>query len=239
MSILSGVEFKKKYGDTFFKLINKNRKHNNHQYVDGLNEDNIPFNPSGECVPGGLYFTIEEYLPDFINFGYYVVRVFVLDDSQVYIEPEGKKFKANKIIVDLKNKKDKSELLYKIIKNCLEKITFVSDDNIIFKYILLDSKDKPKLLDQIIEKLRNFKVNNRLDEFILEYLLLVLKEKIPDDVYLSIIINNPNYELKFIPDENITYEMCLYAVLKNNDILEYIPNIHIEKIIKNIGINLY
>jgi len=40
----------------FYKITNEKEYHYNFQYKDGLNEDTIKFNPSGECNIGGLYF---------------------------------------------------------------------------------------------------------------------------------------------------------------------------------------
>jgi len=104
MSILSGIEFKKIYGSEFVKIINSEHKHNNYPYKHGLNEDVIPFNPSGTCLPGGLYFTTDQFIKKFMLFGDYVAKVEIPDNAQVYLEPDGNKFKADKIILNLKDK---------------------------------------------------------------------------------------------------------------------------------------
>ena len=39
------------------KLTNETECHNGFQFKTGLNEDTIPFDPTGECKKGGIYFT--------------------------------------------------------------------------------------------------------------------------------------------------------------------------------------
>ena len=79
-----------------------------HKYKEGLNIDSIPFNPSGQCSPGGLYFFIYEYLqknPEFIKYSpCYITHKRVITippEANVYVE-EGAKCKADKIILERK-----------------------------------------------------------------------------------------------------------------------------------------
>ncbi len=71
--------------------------HNGFQYKEGLNVDTVPFNPSGDCEPGGLYYTNEEHIFTFLEFGSLIADVIVPEDAKVY--KNGNKYKADKIIL--------------------------------------------------------------------------------------------------------------------------------------------
>ena len=58
MAVLSGINFKAKYGAQFYKVLAKDLKHFDLTYKLGSNKDHNIFNPSGRCQKGGLYFTI-------------------------------------------------------------------------------------------------------------------------------------------------------------------------------------
>jgi hypothetical protein len=89
----------------YYKIINKELKHYNMEYKEGLNVCNEEFNPSGTCIDGGMYFAREDILA-FINYGCYLFEVELLEDSRVYEDPCFfiKKWKTDKFI--LKNKRE-------------------------------------------------------------------------------------------------------------------------------------
>jgi hypothetical protein len=90
----------------YYKIINEKHNHNGLQYKEGLNVDNVPFNPSGECNPGGMYFFKLKNLADFLHFGTYIYEVTLPEDAQIYHEK--RKSKADKIIIS--NKRDLREV---------------------------------------------------------------------------------------------------------------------------------
>ena len=82
MSVLTGKQFNKKYSNTeFYKIINKELKHQNFEFNHGLNIDNNKFNPTGICSPGGLYFSEKDKIYLYFNYGIYIVKVTVPDDA--------------------------------------------------------------------------------------------------------------------------------------------------------------
>ena len=89
----------------FYKILNKLEKHHKLQFKTGLNIDPIPFNPSGSCEPGGLYFSREDILA-FIDYGLWVREVRLPQDAQIYEDPSPspKKWKADKVILGRKFK---------------------------------------------------------------------------------------------------------------------------------------
>lgn len=96
---LSGAEFTAKYGSVFFKWINKSRCHHGFTYALGLNVDTVPFDPSGECRAGGLYFTNMVGLCEYEHCGYLLAKIIVPVDAQV-VWIDCKTFKADKIIIE-------------------------------------------------------------------------------------------------------------------------------------------
>ena len=106
MTTLSGTEFNEKYPNTeFYKVLTNGCKHYGFTYQHGLNVDHIPFNPSGECSAGGLYFTELDKLGCWIhapNSGSYIAKVSIPSNAYVYVEQN--KFKADQFVLDLDNK---------------------------------------------------------------------------------------------------------------------------------------
>jgi hypothetical protein len=102
MCVLSGVQFNKlSRNRKFIKLTSKSEIHNGLQFNDGLIQDILPFDPSNQCSPGGIYFcdllNIKKWLQYGNNTMHYVRSVVIPDDAKIYIETG--KFKANKIIL--------------------------------------------------------------------------------------------------------------------------------------------
>src|SRR5665647_3665118 len=119
MSLLTGKEFNAKYtGKTLVKLTSESECHNGFQFKDGLNVDTVPFNPTSECKPGGIYFC------ELSKFFYWTIynekqmiwyrKVTIPDDAQVYVESD--KFKADKLILSERHEisiiNDDSKILF-------------------------------------------------------------------------------------------------------------------------------
>jgi len=81
----------------YVKILNEKMNHHGFQYKEGLNVDSVPFNPDGECNAGGLYFTDQEHIHEFISFGTLLADVCVPKNARVY--QEHKKWKAEQIIL--------------------------------------------------------------------------------------------------------------------------------------------
>jgi len=65
----------------FYKWI-KSEGHNGMVYKEGLNTDILPFNPAGDCKPGGIYFSREDILA-FLGYG----------EDLYEVTPIGRKYK--------------------------------------------------------------------------------------------------------------------------------------------------
>ena len=90
----------------YYKILNEFECHNSLQYKTGLNIDPEPFNPSGNCTPGGIYFAREDILA-FLDYGPWIRKVTIPEDARVYENPgRPKKWKADKIILGERRKID-------------------------------------------------------------------------------------------------------------------------------------
>jgi len=83
----------------YWKVTNQEEKHHGLQHHDGLVIDPIPFNPSGSCAPGGIYYADEDHICEFLGYGPWVREVIVPDDARTYADPEGNKFKSDRVIL--------------------------------------------------------------------------------------------------------------------------------------------
>ena len=76
----------------YFKIVNPDG-HNGLVYRDGYNEDPLPFNPHGDCEPGGIYFSSRDIF-SFLRFGTEVYEVEPV--GKIYENPGfPKKYKAH------------------------------------------------------------------------------------------------------------------------------------------------
>ena len=83
----------------FYKILNEEETHHGLKYHDGLNVDPLPFNPSGDCKPGGIYFTREDILA-FLDYGPWIRKVTIPQGEPVYENPGSpKKWKAKRVIL--------------------------------------------------------------------------------------------------------------------------------------------
>ena len=99
----------------YYKILNKEENHNGLQYKTGLNKDHLPFNPTGDCEPGGIYFSREDIF-EFLNYGPYIRKVTLPKDAQIYENPETpKKWKSDKVILGRKRKWNNLKLIRELI----------------------------------------------------------------------------------------------------------------------------
>ena len=83
----------------FYKVLNEDECHNGFQYHDGLNVDSEPFNPSGNCEPGGIYFAREDILA-FLSYGVWIREVTIPEGEPIYENPgHPKKYKSHRVIL--------------------------------------------------------------------------------------------------------------------------------------------
>jgi len=99
----------------FYKITNEDEYHKGMKYTTGLNVDVLPFNPSGDCEPGGIYFSREDILA-FFGYGPWIREVTLPPDAQVYENPGSpKKWKADKVVLGERRRIDR-EVIQELIK---------------------------------------------------------------------------------------------------------------------------
>ena len=85
-----------------FKVLNSNFNQRGYQYKLGLNKLDKPFEKTGSCVAGGLYYTNLEYIHLFFEeYGNIVCQVTIPEDAE-YVQDACKnviKFRANELIL--------------------------------------------------------------------------------------------------------------------------------------------
>jgi hypothetical protein len=86
----------------YVKITNNDECHNGFQYQDGLNIVNKPFEQTGSCASGGLYFTDLENVHNFYYYGVWLRIIEIPTDAQVVEDPDtthGKKWRTDKMIL--------------------------------------------------------------------------------------------------------------------------------------------
>ncbi len=198
--VLTGKQFHEKYKDkVFIKLTNEKEIHNGFRFQTGLNQDVIPFNPKGDCRPGGFYFTEVEKLPMWLNYTgeamIYSRLVNLPDDAKVCEQTD--KFKAN-IIVLGHIKKITGMHIWKDEKYCLEAV-----------------KKNPYTLEYIIEQ---------TDKICLEAVkqngeVLIEVNKQTPEICLAA-VQQSGWALKFVKEK--TQEICLAALKQTSSAFRFV-----------------
>ena len=214
--LLTGTIFNQQYTDKkFVKLTNQLENHNQYQFQTGLNIDSLPFNPHGQCQPGGIYFCQLEDLHLWLNYAnlemFYVRFVTIPDDALVWTEVGersspitpflselfSKKFKTNCLI--LGNRMEIGDLeIWKDPAYCL---TAVKYDGFSLRYIKQQTKEiNLAAVEQDGYALQY--VRNQTEEICLEA------------------VQNYGLTLKYVKQQ--TEEICLAAVKKDALALQYV-----------------
>ena len=101
----------------FYKIMSKNETHNGLKYKTGLNRDPLPFNPHGDCTPGGIYYTDAKNIFYFLSYGPWTREVTLPKDARIYQNPGTPlKWKADKVRLGPRHKWYSVEVLKNLIK---------------------------------------------------------------------------------------------------------------------------
>lgn len=190
---------------TYYKCLRQDLTHHGFKYQLGLNVDIIPFNPTGSCQPGGLYFTDKENLYEYFNHGYLIADIRIPKNAQVYRDPDENKWKADKI-----------EIL-SITPRCFHSI-FNS-----YEYWLGIVQKKGYALEFTPEEFKTkelYKVALQDDGC---YLMNVPEEFKDQDICLTA-VQKDGLALQFVPTNLRDYELCSKAVAQNGFAFQYVPD---------------
>lgn len=197
------------YPDTkFFRLTNEKESHNGFQYKSGLNEDTIPFNPSGTCSRGGLYFfadyqvhTYKKYVTD----AYYIREVTFDGLEDVLIYDEGDKLKANKFNLGERE----------LFKDALKLIKHTPDN--IKEFIKLN----PESVKYVTNNLSYDSIISILNNKNIAGLKYIKPDMITMSICYTAILNN-GLSLEYVPEEFHTYDICYLACKINGLSLQFV-----------------
>jgi hypothetical protein len=218
MTITTGLELKKKLGTpTFFKFLREDLTHHNFEYKLGENIDFIPFNPSGECENGGLYFTTLDHIFEFMNFGDQIGVITLYSDSQVYTEKN--KYKTDKFILE------KIISVNDFLEKFISPLEAVKQNGLALQFV--DNKTLEICLEAVKQNgLALYLVKNQTPEICLEAvkehgITLQFVENQTPEICLEAVKQNGR-ALKFV--ENKTLEICLEAVKQDGFALRFVKN---------------
>jgi hypothetical protein len=97
----------------FFKIVNP-KGHNGMVYKEGLNVDVLPFNPSGDCEAGGIYFSSSDIFA-FMDYGTELYEVEPV--GEVYKNPGYPvKFKAHSVKLKYVGKRDEPKTIKYLVE---------------------------------------------------------------------------------------------------------------------------
>jgi hypothetical protein len=210
---LTYTEFITKVGkQQFQKCLNNELKHFDFQYKIGLNEDMIPFNPTGSCKSGGLYFTTTKYINKFLEYGLNIAILELCEDAEFYIEPNGIKFKTNKFII--KEILPQTDILYKMA---------VKQNPFSLQYVKVQTPELCKIAVQQYGNILQY-VTNQTNEickiavqqnpFSLQYV------KVQTPELCKIAVKQNGLCLQYVKIQ--TPELCKLAVQQNGFALKYV-----------------
>ena len=138
----------------YYKITNENELHHGMQYQDGLNTDVLPFNPTGDCEPGGIYFASTDIF-SFLDYGPWIRKVIVPEGETIY-ENSGypKKYKTHSVFLEPRRKIDLD-----VIKELIDEGANIHSKN---NYALQWASERGHLdvVKFLIEKGANIHVDN-------------------------------------------------------------------------------
>jgi hypothetical protein len=215
MTLLNSQEYlsQLKPNNRLYKLLFEGRygyiQHDNcisPSYNNGLNKNNLSFNPHGKSSPGGIYFIDEIQLLDYKAMDYnnvynkvYITEVTLPEDALVYIE-NGKQ-KTNKLIL----------LEIQPLTNIL---LYVKQTDELCKFVVQHQRGALKY------------VNNKTDEICklaVQYDGTSLKY-VPEQTeeLCKLAVQQNYYALKYVIDQ--TDELCKLAVKNSGYYIQYVKN---------------
>ena len=207
----------------YYKILDKEENHHGLQYKTGLNIDPIPFNPSGNCLKGGIYFS-REHILCFLNYGCWIRGVTIPEGTPIYENPGiPKKFKAPQVILGRRRK-----ITAKVVKQLINEgiDPKANDSQVLRDAVLNNNLEMVKLLIPVSDPkandsqaLREAVLKNNLE--MVKLLIPVSDPKVNDSQALRNAVLNNNLEIVklLIPvsDPKVKNSQALKnAVWKNN-----------------------
>jgi hypothetical protein len=196
-----------------YTLKNPISEYRKFQYTDGLNTDKQNLTINSSCS-GGLYFTTEDKIKNFMSYGSIIVDIEIPNNTKVFIEED--KIKAQDIIIS-KPKKwcEDTNFVLEVAKQ----------DGYVLKYV---KEQTPEICFEAVKQdgLALKFVKNQTPEICFEavknkgFALIFIKEQ-TTEICLEAVKQN-GLALQYVKNE--TPEICLEAVKQNGLALQYVKN---------------
>ena len=191
----------------YYKILNQTMKHYDFQYQLGLNIDTIPFNPSGSCKPGGLYFTDLENVFDYMNYGTLIAKIRIPKKAKVHTD------------TDNMYTKYKADMIYIVSITPLEDFQSLFDSKTVDQILVRSFNLLQYVKDQTDEICKSLL---KQDPYAIQY----IRNQTFELCKLAI-DGNPDV-LQFV--QNPSFELCLYALEKNINVVQFIPDLIIREV---------
>jgi hypothetical protein len=213
--VVSGKKFNKLYKDkVFVKLTNESENHNGLQFKTGLNEDAVPFNPSGHCNPGGIYFCQEDRMIEWLSYSgmkmQYCRQVQIPTDSRVYIECD--KFKADRVILTERKLISEQKFIEAIEKGNILLACIAYQTEMICKAAIRNNCYELKAVIDQTDEICLEAVKR--DGLVLEYV-----ENQTEEICMAA-VRQCGHALKYVRDQ--TRDICTAAVCQYGHALKYV-----------------
>lgn len=182
------------YSLTYYKVIGNN--HGQLEYKEGIIQDTIPFNPTGTCNAGGIYFTTLDHIYAYYpQYGEKIAEVKIPGGTPVYLDLQGNKWKAPQI----------------------EIIRFLTWKEIAAFGLLSEEQKRITELDEksLLAHLQIFKDEDHLFRFV--------SEDLKTEEICNMVVKQCGNVLRFIPEHVKTIELCCVAVNQSCDDILYVP----------------
>ena len=198
-----GCEFKKKFPNyKAMKVIGDN--HCGFQYKIGINANDEPFNPSGTCQGGGLYFTDETNISRYCGaYGQKIAVINLSDNELVYID--GNKCKVNSFEI--------TDILE--IRDWMQKLTTYDE--------LSSIRENPYLIQYINNLDVSFQMSIiKHSPFLIQYIdnpdVLVQMEAIKHCDYMISFIANPDISVQMKAIKSSKFSPFVIRLIANPDV---------------------
>ncbi len=217
----------------YVKILHESMQHRGFKYKLGSNTDHIPFNPSGSCEPGGLYFTDINNFYKFLDYGTLIADVKVPEGVEIYADPDRDnsqpyKWKAPSIVIsNVRSIKDLPQW-----NDYAFWLAAVQENGRDLYYV----PDKLKTVEMCLAAVRQNggALNYVPDEFKTEEMCLVAVQqagcalgyvpvKLKTAELCLVAVQQDGWALAYVPEKLKTVEMCLAAVQQNGHALGDVP----------------
>jgi len=177
--------------------------------LNEVNTDPVPWYPGGSCEAGGFYFTTPEHLPKYLNFGDRIATVTLPEDTPLYADPNGDKWKAPRIILtDIFEFKD-----HPLFLDPQFVVQAVYYDSSMIKNAQREHLLNPNFLKDCIDS----------NPYVISF--LPSEHMMTDELYLLAVRKN-GLVLRHIPVGRRTMEICFAAINKEPRAWSYVPSEH-------------